>query len=282
MSDAAVQVEATLNFVRPDSLVNRRFTFPGDEVNTGKFEPRRVTIRNARAAPLRPTLMTHGFELFEHRSAIKNFNDRAELDGAYPAEIEAAVKRITGADLVMSIGYVLRTSADTSAGQAQPPAADVHVDLAPDHAPRLAAMMLERAHTGHKTYRRFLATSLWRAFSPGPQDWPLALCDGTSIAPEEGVHNYLVRVASRPDAQQMLAPIDGEQQLPAALIFRYAPHHRFYYYPDMNRDEIVLLKLHDSDHDQAWFAPHTAFHDVERPGTRTRESIEYRTIAYWL
>lgn len=275
-------VEATLNFVRRDSAINRRFTFPGDEVNTGKFEPHRVTIRDARAAPARPTLATHGFELFEHRSAIRNFKDRAELDANYTAEVTAAIEDITGADLVMPIGYVLRTSADTSAGQAQPPASDVHVDMAPDHAPRLADMMFERAHGEHKTYRRFLATSLWRAFSPPPQDWPLALCDGTSIAPGEGVHNYLVRVASRPDPVQMLAPIEGEQELPAALIFRHAPHHRFYYFPDMNRDEIVLLKLHDSDHSQAWFAPHTAFHDERRGGTHTRESIEFRTIAYWL
>jgi hypothetical protein len=281
-SAADMSVEATLNYVAPDSLINRRFTFPGDEVNTGRFQPYRVTIRNARRAPERPTLASHGFELFRHRSLVPDFGDRAAIDALYPDEVVAAIKGLTGADLVVPIGYIRRTSADTSAGQAQPPAADVHVDMSPKHAPQLARMLFDRAGPAGGGYRRFLATSLWRAYSAPPQDWPLALCDGTSIAPAEGVPNVLVRLQARPDPAAMLAEIADEDELPAALIFHYAPHHRWYYFPDMNRDEIVLLKLHDSDHDQAWFAPHTAFRDEQRRGAHTRESIEFRSIAYWL
>ena len=43
-----------------------------------------------------------------------------------------------------------------------------------------------------------------------------------------------------------------------------------------------MIKLHDTDRGHAWFAPHTAFHDHGRRGTHTRESIEFRSIAYWL
>jgi hypothetical protein len=279
---AGAAVAATLNFVTPDSTVNRRFVFPGDEVNTGRFEPHRVMIRNARLVPERPTLATHGFELFEHPSAVTNFSDRREVDAIYPGEVVAAIKRFTGADLVVTMGATWRSAADAAAGTAQPPAADVHVDTSPSFAPRLAQMLFQSDAAAGKTYRRFLVTSLWRAYSSPPQDWPLALCDGNSIAPEEGVHNYLVRCQSRPDPAEMRADIPNERELPAALIFRYAPHHRFYYFPDMNRDEIVILKLHDSDHDQAWFAPHTAFHDEARRGTRTRQSVEFRSVAYWL
>jgi len=279
---AGEAVEATLNFVAPDSTLNRRFVFPGDEVNTGRFEPHRVMIRNGRRAPRRPTLASHGFELFASASAVKDFADRGEVDAVYPGEVVAALKRFTGADLVVTIGPTWRRSADTGAGTVQPPAADVHVDTAPGFAPRLAQSLFEAEAAAGRSYRRFLVTSLWRAYSPPPQDWPLALCDGTSIAPEEGVHNYLVRCQSRPDPAAMRAPVAHEEELPAALIFRYAPHHRFYYFPDMSRDEIVILKLHDSDHDQAWFAPHTAFHDEARRGARPRHSIEFRSVAYWL
>jgi hypothetical protein len=279
---AGTAVEATLNFVRRDSTVNRRFVFPGDEVNTGQFEPHRVMIRNARLEPQRPTLATHGFELFASASAVKNFSDRGEVDAIYPGEVVAAIKRFTGADLVVTMGATLRSAADTSAGTAQPPAADVHVDTSPSFAPRLAQTLFQSHAAAGKSYRRFLVTSLWRAYSSPPQDWPLALCDGNSIAPEEGVHNYLVRCQARPDPAEMRADIANEEELPAALIFRHAPHHRFYYFPDMNRDEIVILKLHDSDHDQAWFAPHTAFHDEARRGAKVRQSIEFRSIGYWL
>ncbi|MGH6981992.1 MAG: CmcJ/NvfI family oxidoreductase, partial [Stellaceae bacterium] len=143
MSNAGPQVEAILNHVRRDSLVNRRFVFPGDEVNTGRFEPHRVAIRNARLAAPRPTLATHGFELFQHKSAVRNFADRDEIDRVYPGEIVEAIKATTGADLVATIGATLRTSLDTSSGAKQPPAADVHCDTSPTHGPKLAAMLFE-------------------------------------------------------------------------------------------------------------------------------------------
>ena len=61
---ASGAVEGILNYVAPDTAFSRRFCFPGDEVNTGRFVPHRVAIRNARAAPERVALDTHGFELF--------------------------------------------------------------------------------------------------------------------------------------------------------------------------------------------------------------------------
>jgi hypothetical protein len=277
----AATVEAVLNYVSPDTPYSRRFNFPGDEVNTGRFVPHRVAIRNARIAAEPPRLDSHGFELFRHQSAIADFHDRAAIDELYPQEVLDAVKMLTGADLVLSLGYVMRTSADTSDRRNQPPASDVHVDMSPQTGPKTAQATLATAMPG-KTYRRALATSFWRPFSAPPQDWPLALCDHRSIAPEEGVHNRRIKCDVRPAPAEMLAPIPGEDELPSALIFRYGPHHRWFYYPDMNRDEVVLIKLHDTDHDRAWFAPHTAFHDADRDGARTRESIEFRTVAYWL
>lgn len=282
LSQIGDAVEATLNFVARDSPVNRRFTFPGDEVNTGHFEPHRAAIRNARRATPRPTLQSHGFELFAHRSAVRDFHDRAEIDAVYPAEVAAHIQRVTGADLVVPMSYVLRFAGDTSAGQAQPPAADVHVDLSPQDGPRLAARLFERPAAEGKRYRRFFASSLWRAYSPAPQDWPLAVCDGSSIGDAEGTPNYRVPVASRPSRAEMFAPRPNESEESAASIFHYAPHHRWFYYPDMNRDEVVLLTLHDSDHARPWRTPHTAFRDETRPDARPRQSIEFRSVAYWL
>jgi len=44
----------------------------------------------------------------------------------------------------------------------------------------------------------------------------------------------------------------------------------------MAADEVLFIKLHDSDHSRTWRAPHTAFHDVSRPDATTRYSYEYR------
>jgi hypothetical protein len=50
----------------------------------------------------------------------------------------------------------------------------------------------------------------------------------------------------------------------------------------MTRDEILLVKFHDSDHSKAWRTPHTSFRDPRVQNAAPRESIEFRTIAYYL
>ena len=67
----------------------------------------------------------------------------------------------------------------------------------------------------------------------------------------------------------------------AATIFHHNPAHRWWYFPDMTADEVIFIKFHDSDHGRAWRAPHTAFHDTSRPDAVTRESYEFRAIAYF-
>ena len=67
----------------------------------------------------------------------------------------------------------------------------------------------------------------------------------------------------------------------AATIFHHNPAHRWWYFPDMVRDEIVFIKFHDSDHSRAWRAPHTAFHDTSRPDAVIRESYEFRGVAFF-
>jgi len=51
---------------------------------------------------------------------------------------------------------------------------------------------------------------------------------------------------------------------------------------DMNRDEVALLKFHDSDASTVQRLPHTAFHDPSFEDAQPRESIEFRTFAYFL
>ena len=222
-SQAGETTTGILNYVTRDSLVNRRFVFPGGEVNTGRFEPHRATIRNARLASPRPTLDTHGFQLFPHRSAVKDFHDRAEIDAVYPREVVDTVKALTGADLVVPLGYLLRASDGGETNKLQPPAADVHVDMSQEWAPRNAKLVLEQHGMAGRSYRRFVCSSFWRTFSAPPQDWPLALCDGNSISQDEGGRNRLIFAEGRPSETQMTRPMPNEDELPAATDFLSQP-----------------------------------------------------------
>lgn len=285
-------VEAQIHYLSPDSRINRRFVAPGAEVNTGTFVPRRVAVRDARPIVERFTLDAHGFVLARHESAVRDFFDKQTVEAVYPGEVVELVRRLTGATTVVPMGWMVRTSGDlsrfereaagyTHQGGVQPPASDVHVDMTPDRAESLARTLYERACPNGPGFQRFIASSLWRCFSAPPQDWPLALCEAGSVGASEGVPNTLVIVDALPGRDAMLGPMPDEHTRPAAAIFRYNPRHRWWYFSDMHRDEVVLLKFHDSDRSRAWRVPHTAFRDSSFPESRARESIEFRTVAFF-
>lgn len=271
-------IEATLNYLRPGGPPNRRFVAPGEEMNTGVYDPYLVEIADAR--PLTPTLATHGFELVRHESAVADFSDAAEVDRLYYAEADQLIRRVTHADLTIPFGWMLRTSGSITDGR-QPPASEVHVDLTPDRAARIAPNFLAREDHDPAQFRRFLIISLWRCFSAPPQDWPLALCAGHSVRDDEGTPNVMINVDALPKGDAAFAPIENEAQLPAASIFEFSRGHRWFTFPDMTREEAVIITFYDSARGANWRVPHTAFRDPRVTTSVPRQSIELRSIAYW-
>ncbi|MGH8229235.1 MAG: CmcJ/NvfI family oxidoreductase [Steroidobacteraceae bacterium] len=289
---AARSVEAEIVYVAPGSFINRRFVAPGVEHNTGRYEPHRVRIRDARPIADHFKLDTHGFALVRHRSSVANFFDKDEVEAVYPGEVERAVQEITGATRVAALGWMARTSGDLSRfarprsgynhrGGVQPPAGEAHVDTAPDRADRMAEATYRRVFPEGKGYSRYVFSSFWRAFSDPPQDMPLAVCDARSVRPDEGTTNTMFVVDALPDEAAMLGEMPNEDTVPGAAIFHYNPAHRWWYFSSMTRDEALIVKFHDSDRSRALRTPHTAFHDPSFPDAKERCSIEFRTIAYF-
>ena len=291
--DTAIRtVETDISYVSRSSLVNRRFVAPGAEVNTGTYETHRVTVRDGRPIKDRFNLDHHGFVLAEHRSAVTDFMDKAEVDAVYPPDVSSLVAQLTGADQVALRGWMVRTSGElpkrertvvgyTHQGGIQPPAAEAHVDFTPESAEAIARRTYADVFPGQKPYSRFIAASLWRTFSPPPQAWPLALCDASSIDPEEGTTNTLIIVDEIPDRETMFGELPAAQAAITATIFHYSANHRWWYFSNMHRGEVVLLKFYDSDTARARRVPHTAFHDPTFADAHPRSSIEVRALAYF-
>jgi hypothetical protein len=292
MSEPEIRVvEADMSHVAPDSRINRRFVAPGVEHNTGTYETHKVQIRDGRPIADRFSLDVEGFTLARRPSAIADFFDKEAVDRLYPDEVVETVKALTGASAVAPMGWMIRTSGDLSRfkretvgyshkGGVQPPAGEAHVDFTPDRADRVAQTNYERCFPNGPGYKRFIASSLWRAFSEPPQDCPLAVCDARSVGRDEGMPNTLHIVDALPDEATMLGPMDTSGMM-AAAIFPYSPAHRWWYFSKMTADEVLLFKFHDSEPGKALRTPHTAFWDTSFPEARTRVSIEFRTVAYF-
>jgi len=272
-------VTGELSYLAPESTVLRRFTAPGESVNTGTYLTYEMPIRDGRPVQDRFALDRNGFTIVGHTSAVTDFTSRQEVNEVYTGEVADFVKFYTGADRVAILGWVLRRSAAPSENGSQPQAANVHDDFSVAGArARAAAAYADRFPDGPGFYRA-LITSLWRVFSPPPQDWPLAVCDYQSVEPGEGLDNRLYFVDTIPGDLYAEMPTDAPGT--SGFEFRHNPAHQWWYFPNMTRDEILFFKLNDSDHTRAWRVPHSAFRDPIARAAEPRHSIEFRTIAYF-
>ena len=285
-------LDTQMRYLAEHSPVNRRFVSAGAEKSTGNYVDERVTIRDGRAIRDQFTLDTHGFTLLDHHTAVTDFDEPQQIEDIYLDEAAAFVRDTIGATRVVHRGWMLRTAADLSQvrrkvegyqhrGGLQPPAGEAHVDYAPRSAHTVAEQTYAANFPDGPGYRRFIAFSFWRALSPPPQNCPLAVCDGRSLADEEGVLNPLHIVDEMPSDEDMLAEIPGEEERIAANIFRYRPGHRWWYFSNMVLSEALLFKFFDSDHRVTWRCPHSAFFDTSLPDAHVRKSIETRLLAFF-
>jgi hypothetical protein len=264
-------VHAEVNYTGAMST-RPRFHANDHSLDDVTLDPRTVPITDGRTLSERPNLAREGFELFEHRTAVADFRDDAEVARLYPGEIEALIRIATGADVVVVTGpAILRfgeRSAEAGSRDNSNAARLVHIDTSDATAAQFAQSAAPKSERG---FRRIAQHNIWRTFSGPPQDVPLAVCDARTVAAED-----LVPADAMFDRN---GKIDWSFE---ALLLRHNPAHRWCFFSDMTRDEVLVFKRHDTDESAPRHAPHSAFTDPRVPADTTpRASVEMRTIAYW-
>ena len=236
----------------------------------------KIEARPMRIADLRGTgasLDEEGFSLRAHKSAIANFRDDEEVRRIYAGEIEKLITEITGAAKVLvSPGGVLRfgeTSPEYGTRVNTRPARFVHVDYTKNAVPGLLNAQLEAHGTKLKPGQRYQGFNIWRVISEPPQDVPLALCDLRTLSQEDLIAGDAV----------FDAPGRPEWSFEGFLV-KYNPQHRWCYFSNMTRDEVLIFRNYNSDPTRPTPVPHVAFDDPFVPkGTPPRASIETRAFA---
>ena len=233
------------------------------------LKPAEVAIADARGRDC--SLDREGFTLVEHKSAVTDLTDLDAVAAIHRGEIAELLKRVTGCDeVVMTPFGILRFSEKSGANAAHDnshPARFVHVDTAKE----AAAAMREKTAPAGRTIARSAQYNVWRSLAGGTQDVPLGLCAYPSVAPEDLL-----------DCDAIFDPLDGSPEwgFPNYLL-AHNPAHRWWYFSNMTRDEVLLLVFHDSRRVKPWRVPHTAFRDRSRPQAHPRESVEFRSVAYF-
>ncbi len=266
--ETASYVEGSLNYLA--SALPRPVNYayeppPGVPRRSGKYAAYQVRIRNGREVAAELSLDRQGFILTRHETAVKNFYDPEEVRAVYYPELETLLKRVTGASRVAVFDHVVRNPQMAEQKLAGAPIRFVHNDYTFMSAPRrLRTHLPDEAEELLK--HRFAEFNVWRPIRGPLQDTPLAVCDASTIAPGEVVVADLVY----PDWT-------GE-----TWGFLFNPKHRWFYFPNLQRNEAIVLKCYDSKEDgRARFSAHSAFDDPTSADRIQRESIESRALVFW-
>jgi len=272
MTDMTTRVEGRVNYIG-EMTERPRFYANDHSRDVLNLDGRTLQIEDVRRNSQWPLLQREGFCLVEHRSAVGDFRDPAEIMRIHYAEIEELLLEQTGADkVVVTAPGVLRfaeSSPDSGRLNNSRPARFIHIDVSDATAQAFADR--SRPDVPGKSVRRTAQFNVWRVLSEPPQDVPLAVCDARTLSPHDLVAaDAVFDVPDRPEWSF------------EALLVRHNPAHRWCYFSNMTRDEALIFTTNDSEPGQPHHVPHTAFNDPTCPaGAQPRASIEMRAIAYW-
>jgi hypothetical protein len=235
----------------------------------------RMPIADMRGREQDFSVAAQGFERVDAPTAVRDFHDPAEVARVYVPEVDALLRRVTGCTrTVNSSPGLVRVSrrATQRPDGATHTGNFVHADFSYRSGEFWLRRTLPPEEAEARLKQRYAIFNVWRAFSPPPQDVPLALCDARSVAPGD-IQNCTITLG-RPGIRE---PITWEN-----TAYRHNPNHRWFYCSDMTRDEAFVFRSFDSDPAHAVHVPHTAFEDLTCPDTAPpRASLEIRMLAFW-
>ncbi|MBM7775001.1 hypothetical protein JOD54_005205 [Actinokineospora baliensis] len=204
---------------------------------------------------------TTGFQRLPHTTTT-DFRDPAAVEHSYLPEVADVVQRHTGADHVIATHHFARWGdpGDFEAGYApflhgDKPLADpaAYSWARVDH----LDVPLDRARTWD-----FAWYNTWQPIDhPATRD-PLTFIDARTVAPTD-LHPYTY---------------DGAGEQHQETVPSHSRAHRFYYFPDLPTDELVLFKQLDTRPGHTPTCLHSAITTPVAPMTPLRRSIEVRWL----
>ena len=240
---------------------------PGVPARTGTYARFTVPIYSARAIMSELSLDKQGFAVTRHNTAVANFYDPEEVRSVYYPEVERLVREFTGAVKVHVFDHNVRSRpmAKRRENGAQEPVKVAHNDYTLKSGPqRVRDLLPDQADALLKN--RFAVINVWRPIRGPVQESPLAVCDAQTMVQDDFV-KHVLKYRDR----------EGEVYSVA-----FNPNHRWYYIPDQQKEEVLLLKCYDSDGSRARFTAHSAFEDpTSPPDAAPRESVEVRTLVFF-
>jgi hypothetical protein len=211
-----------------------------------------------------------GFVLKHFNGGFRDFDNEEAVKSIFYNDVINFVKQNTGAKRVEVFDHTIRRRLPADLKQQttvkRPAVMLVHSDYTPksgeqrvrDIVPGDAEELLKG---------RVAFYNVWKSIGDPIEELPLAMCDAQTSTDED----------------MLLMELKYKERTGEIYVMRHAPQHKWYYFPNMQPDDALLLKTYDSETDgRARFMGHTAFEDpTTKPGAKQRQSVEVRTMAFF-
>jgi len=270
-ASTAAWVEAPVNYLADLSVKPMTYNPPpgtGLPRREGNYRNFTVRVHNLRPLVRDLSLDKQAFILARHETKVRDFYDDQEVQSTYFAEVEALIKRETGAVKVVVFDHTVRTADRAVERGLRTPVRSVHNDYTEKSGPQRVRDLLPADEAEARLAKRFAEYNVWRNIAHDPIEMtPLGFVDAQTIAPRDLAVCDLVYADRVGEIYQGV----------------YNADHRWCYFPAMTRDEAILIKCFDSAKDgRARFSLHSAFDDPTSPANaKPRQSIEVRTLAFF-
>ncbi len=237
---------------------------------TGNYEMKEITIHDGRPTADQLDMEVQGYEFLKYDTAVTDFTDEKQVTEICYPELEKLLLEATGAKKVVIFDHTIRIGdpEKRAALGVRDPVRSAHNDFTDRSAPARVRDLLPADEAEERLKHRFTSVNVWRPLTGPVKTDPIAICAWDSIGesdmiPAERIYN---------------------DRVGGILNLSYNPDQKWTYFPDMERNEVILLKCFDSELDgRARWTAHAAFEDPNGPDPSlpARESIEVRTLIFY-
>ncbi|SPO03436.1 uncharacterized protein DNG_06119 [Cephalotrichum gorgonifer] len=269
-------VETEMCFLKRDALWDHEKPYRMRYVPIGNvpktnflLETIPVRVRDARNA--RPTLSldTNGFEFHDLSSELDydEFFDYDRVRSVYMREVQDLLKKVCRAKHVHPLDYELRRRHESfpiSTGKSYAfgqPNLIAHIDITLEGL-REIVREVYGDHADEILKSRVQCVTVWKPIKGPVRDWPLALCDSTTLR----------------DPDVIPADAVYERVVAENAMIHSDPTQAWYYLGDQKASEVLVFKAADSDPASATRCAHGSFHLPGMTSPAPRESIDVRAL----
>ncbi|KAK1749797.1 hypothetical protein QBC47DRAFT_395344 [Echria macrotheca] len=275
-------IKASIRFLRNDNLYDTVKTynleFRSDEIPNSNAVPDRidnVLVKNIRGHEQEFTFDQNGFAVLEMQTSLSydDFADNSKIQHVYCQEVAACLLKYTGAATVQVFDVQIRRRhpdfpfPEVNFDITNQPALQAHIDASPEAVTGLIRSLNEPEKADQLIKGRFIYLNVWKPLKGPVREWPLAVCDASSVDPSDLRKHDTV-----------FDPSTAREN----LMVHFNANQRWHYLSEQLPSELWVFRQWDSSGKPG--VPHVSFElprQANDPPGEPRESIEVRALLFF-